>query len=117
METITMYLKRMMTSGMGFVKRKTEETVYLRLVRYIEEARRDGVIGAGRYSVTMGKARKLQRFLMIKGLSKISAHEFVILFGSKLVMSESPFLLNKLNLKYKQPTFVVYLYFIILVSR
>lgn len=76
MEMITMYLRRMMTSGMGFVKRKAEETVYLRLVRYIEEARRDGVIGAGRYSVTMGKARKLQRFLMIKGLPKISAHEF-----------------------------------------
>lgn len=76
MEMITMYLRRMMTSGMGFVKRKAEETVYLRLVRYIEEAYRDGVIGAGRYSVTMGKARKLQRFLMIKGLSKISAHEF-----------------------------------------
>ena len=76
MEMITMYLRKMMTSGMGFVKRKPEETVYLRLVRYIEEARRDGVIGAGRYSVTMGKARKLQRFLMIKGLAKISAHEF-----------------------------------------
>jgi integrase len=34
------------------------------------------VIGLGRYNVLTGKARKLQRFLIIKGLSAISAQEF-----------------------------------------
>ena len=76
METITMILKRMMPLGVGFVRRKAGEPVYKRLMRYIEEAYRDGVIGHGRYTVLLGKARKLQRFLIIKGLSRISAREF-----------------------------------------
>lgn len=54
----------------------TDEPIYDRLVRYIEEARRDGVIGPRRYAVVIGKARKLQRFLIIKGLSGISARDF-----------------------------------------
>lgn len=76
METITMYLRRMMTEGMAFAMRKPREPMYKRLIRYIEEAYRDGVIGAGRYAVLQGKARKLQRFLMIKGLTRISPQEF-----------------------------------------
>ena len=69
-------IKRVMTENMGLTMRKVGESVYQRLVRYIEEAYRDGVMGQGRYRVTMGKARKLQRFLIIKGLSSISAREF-----------------------------------------
>ena len=76
METITMYLRRVVNEGVAFAMRKAGEPMYKRLTRYIEEAYRDGVIGAGRYAVLQGKARKLQRFLKIKGLSGISAREF-----------------------------------------
>ena len=69
-------VKRVMTEEVGFVMRKSSEPVYKRLIRYLEEAYRDGVIGQGRYTVLEGKARKLQRFLIIKGLSGISAREF-----------------------------------------
>lgn len=69
-------VKRVMTEGTAFTRRKTEVPVYTRLHRYIEEAYRDGVIGTGRYTVALSKARKLQRFLTIKGLSGISAREF-----------------------------------------
>ena len=69
-------IDRVMTENAGFTtKGKHEETVYRRLTRYIEEAFRDGVMGPGRYAITLGKARKLQRFLIIKGLSGISARE------------------------------------------
>lgn len=67
---------RVMTDCAGLAKRKEGEPVSERLRRYLEEAYRDGVIGQGRYTVLMGKARKLQRFLVIKGLSGISAREF-----------------------------------------
>lgn len=69
-------VRRVMTEDIGFIKHKSGEPVYKRLMRYIEEAFRDGVVGQGRYTVLMGKARKLQRFLFIKGLSGISAREF-----------------------------------------
>lgn len=69
-------VKRVMTDDAGFVQRKSGEPVYQRLKRYIKEAYRDGVIGAGRHCVLMGKARKLQRFLIIKGLSGLSIREF-----------------------------------------
>ena len=68
-------VKRMMTENMGLTMRKTGEPVYNRLRRYLEESYRDGVIGQGRYAIMLGKARKLQRFLIIKGLSAISARE------------------------------------------
>lgn len=71
-----MYLRRVMTEGVAFAMRKASEPMYKRLMRYIEEAYRDGVIGQGRYAVLQGKARKLQRFLTIKGLSRISPQEF-----------------------------------------
>ena len=69
-------IRRMMTENIGLTMRKVGEPVYQRLVRYIEEAHRDGVIGQSRYLMTLGKALKLQRFLVIKGLSSISAREF-----------------------------------------
>ena len=68
-------VKRMMTENMGLTMRKTGEPVYNRLRRYLEEAYRDGVIGQGRYAIMLSKARKLQRFLVIKGLSAICARE------------------------------------------
>lgn len=71
-----MYLRRVMTQGVAFAMRKASEPMYKRLMRYIEEAYRDGVIGRGRHIVLQGKARKLQRFLTIKGLSRISPREF-----------------------------------------
>lgn len=69
-------VKRVMTGEAVFIRHRQEESVYNRLIRYIQEARRDGVIGPGRYRVILGKARKLQRFLIIKGLSGILAREF-----------------------------------------
>ena len=69
-------VKRVMTENMGLTMRRAGEPVFNRLIRYLEEAHRDGVMGQGRYMVTLGKARKLQRFLIIKGLSGISAREF-----------------------------------------
>ena len=68
-------IRRVMTENFGLIKRKQEEPVYQRLLRYLEEAHRDGVMGVGRFQVLQGKARKLQRFLSIKGLSGLSARE------------------------------------------
>ena len=69
-------------SSLTTVKQTTDTTtkatnpLYQRLVRYLEDAHRDGVIGDGRYAVAMGKAKKLQRFLTIKGLLAITADDF-----------------------------------------
>lgn len=71
-----MMVGRVMTECIGFNQRRTGEPVYQRLMQYLKEAHRDGVIGQGRYIVLIGKARKLQRFLIIKGLSGISANDF-----------------------------------------
>ena len=69
-------VQRVMTGNLGLATHRTGEPLYKRLVRYIEEAYRDGVIGQGRSCVLLGKARKLQRFLIIKGLSDIGVREF-----------------------------------------
>ena len=69
-------VQRVMTEDVGMIKPKCGVPATKRLTRYIEESYRDGVIGHGRYMVLLGKARKLQRFLTIKGLSAISAREF-----------------------------------------
>ena len=71
-----MMVGRVMTECIGFNQRKSGEPVYQRLMQYLKEAHRDGVIGKGRYIVLIGKARKMQRFLIIKGLSGISAGDF-----------------------------------------
>ena len=52
------------------------ETLCERYVRFADESRRDGIIGADRYKMIIGQADKLRRFLTIKGLSKISPAEF-----------------------------------------
>ena len=69
-------VKQVMTESVGYAMRQEGEPVYTRLIRYLEESFRDGVIGQGRYVIMLGKARKLQRFLIIKGLSTIRALEF-----------------------------------------
>lgn len=54
----------------------SSEPLYQRFVRYLEDARRDGVIGDGRYTVAIGKAKKLHRFLTIAGVPSITASDF-----------------------------------------
>lgn len=54
----------------------SSEPLYQRFVHYLEDAHRDGVIGDARYAVAIGKARKLQRFLTIFGLSQLTADDF-----------------------------------------
>ena len=54
----------------------SSEPLYHRFVHYLEDAHRDGVIGDARYAVAIGKARKLQRFLTIFGLSQLTADDF-----------------------------------------
>ena len=59
MESITNYLNRCLSI---FHVRKRSEQVYPRLLRFINEAHRDGVMGDARYAVALSKARKLERF-------------------------------------------------------
>ena len=72
-----MQVQKVMTDSGLFVVRKSSQTLlYPRLVRYINEAHRDGVMGDGRYAVALGKAEKLRRFLIIIGRTAISVREF-----------------------------------------
>lgn len=73
METIATYFNRCFRV---FHVRKKSEPTYLRLLRYIDEAHRYGVMGDGRYAVALGKAAKLRRFLIIKGCPSMSVREF-----------------------------------------
>ena len=59
-----------------FHVRKETELMYPRFLRFIEEAHRDGVIGDGRYAVALGKASKLQRFLIITKRSSLHTDQF-----------------------------------------
>ena len=67
------------------------EPLYKRFVRYLEDARRDGVIGDARFAVAMGKARKLKRFLIISGHTSLTADEFT----SDLVMQFRQFVYDE----------------------
>ncbi len=58
------------------VRTAAAETLCERYVRFAEEQHRDGIIGADRFKMIIGQADKLKRFLIIKGLSKISPAEF-----------------------------------------
>lgn len=64
MVSITIYLNRCLSI---FHVRKRSELLYPRLLRFINEAHRDGVMGDDRYAVALSKARKLERFLHIIG--------------------------------------------------
>jgi integrase len=57
------------------VKTKTE-SLYSRLLRYLDEAHRNGFIGDGRYAVALGKAKKLHRFLIIIGHPSLPVEDF-----------------------------------------
>ena len=73
MEAISSYFNRCFRV---FHVKKKNETVYSRLLRYIDEAHRDGVMGDGRYAVAKGKAAKLQRFLVITKRSSMAVRDF-----------------------------------------
>lgn len=70
---MTNYLNRCLCV---FHIRKKSETLYARLLRYIDEAHRDGVMGDARYAVALGKASKLRRFLIINGRGSMTAKNF-----------------------------------------
>ena len=53
-----------------------EETLMQRYYRYIEESYRDNIIGYQRHSQYLTKARRLERFLIIKGHSQIMPVQF-----------------------------------------
>ena len=55
-----------------------EENLMQRYYRYVEEAYRDGIIGYQRHSQYLSKARRLERFLAIKGFSQIKPTQFDI---------------------------------------
>ena len=61
---------------LSFFTSSKPEGLYNRLLRFIHEAHRDGVIGDGRYAVALGKAAKVNRFLRILGHTTMSACEF-----------------------------------------
>lgn len=72
-----MQVQKVMTdSGLFVVRKSSQALLHPRLVRYINEAHRDGVMGDGRYAVALGKAEKLRRFLIIIGRTAISVREF-----------------------------------------
>ena len=73
MEKITNYLNRCLSI---FHVRKKSELIYPRLLRFINEAHRDGVMGDARYAVALSKARKLERFLFIIGRPNMPLNAF-----------------------------------------
>ena len=75
----------------SFITGKKNEALYPRLLRYLDEAHRDGAIGDGRYVVALGKAAKLNRFLTIIGQRTMSAREFT----TELVMEYRQFLYDE----------------------
>ena len=75
----------------SFITGKKNEALYPRLLRYLDEAHRDGAIGDGRYAVALGKAAKLNRFLTIIGQRSMPAREFT----TELVMEYRQFLYDE----------------------
>lgn len=73
MESITMYFNRCLSV---FHVRRKSELMYPRLLRFINEAHRDGVMGDNRYAVALSKARKLYRFLKINGQISMPVRKF-----------------------------------------
>ena len=71
-----MEVSRILTDKYDLPIKTRSKPLYPRLIRYIEEAHRDGIMGDGRYAVALGKAKKLHRFLYIIGRSAITVREF-----------------------------------------
>ena len=69
-------ISRVLSDACIFQMKKQTVPLYPRLLRYIDEAHRDGVMGDGRYAVALGKAAKLRRFLTIIGRTALTAREF-----------------------------------------
>ena len=70
---LTMYFNRCLSV---FRVSKKSERLYPRLLRFINEAHRDGVMGDSRYAVAMGKVQKLYRFLKIIGRTSMPLRAF-----------------------------------------
>lgn len=75
-DTFENEVKRVLTEGNVLYAIAESEPLYDRFVRYLDDAHRDGVIGDARYAVALGKAKKLQRFLIITGRSSLTAGDF-----------------------------------------
>ena len=88
MESFTNYLNRCLSF---FRVRKESELIYPRLLRFINEAHRDGVMGDARYAVALSKAKKVDRFLRIMG--KISMP--VTSFNTDMVLQFRQFVYNE----------------------
>ncbi len=72
MESITSFINRCFRAFQS----KKSETLYVRFLRFINEAHRDGMIGDGRYAIALGKAEKLKRFFIITGRPAMTASKF-----------------------------------------
>ena len=71
-----MQVGRVLSDRLPVVTPCKHESMYNRYMRYIEDIHKVGVVGKSRYSQLLCKARKLQRFLLIKGLSSLAPKEF-----------------------------------------
>ena len=71
-----MQVGRVLQNRMLQVVNSKAEPMHSRYLRYIEEIHKVGAVGESRYSQLMSKARKLWRFLVINGLTGLSAREF-----------------------------------------
>lgn len=84
-------VSRVLTDSCMFAVRKSSRLLYPRLLRYLDEAHRDGVMGNARYAVALGKAEKLRRFLVIIGRTSMSVREFT----ADMVLQFRQFLYNE----------------------
>ena len=90
-----MEVSRILTDNYDLPTKTRSKPLYPRLIRYIEEAHRDGIMGDGRYAVALGKAKKLHRFLYIIGRSAITVREF----STELVLKFRHFVYDEYMLK------------------
>ena len=71
-----MQVGRVLSDRLSVATPCKHESMYTRYMRYIEDIHKVGVVGKSRYLQLLCKARKLQRFLLIKGLSSLAPKEF-----------------------------------------
>ena len=76
MDIFSIILQNCFRVFQSFPNSKKSETLHQRLLRYIHEVHRDGVMDDGRYAVALGKAEKLRRFLFINNLQRLSPDKF-----------------------------------------
>lgn len=82
-----------------FQSPKESETLYPRLLRYLNESHRDGVMGDGRYKVALGKAEKLYRFLRIIGQPEMSPIDFT----TEILLQYRQFIYNEYKYVHLHP--------------